>query len=136
MPKGTSQPDETWLKKELNELRSASFTMALVVFAAIGCLIGYFFLSESFLTGPFTRIAYARTPIGIEVDVETKVPARMRVEYGTSREYLNRMEMGKDFETEHSTNVVGLLPGKTHFFRVVLEDQRGQLHTSSFYTVK
>src|SRR3972149_7871338 len=94
--------DETWLRKELNELRGAAFFLSLVVFATIGCLIGYFLLSDSFLTGPFENIAYAESGANFEVTVETKIPTRARVEYGTSTDYLNRVGMGEDYQTSHA----------------------------------
>lgn len=131
----TETRDETWLRKELNELRGAAFAMSLVVFATIGCLLGYFLFSET-LVGPFKNIAYAQSGSTMEVKVETRVPTRARVEYGTAPEYLNKKEMDEKYQTDHEIMVSGVLPGKPHFFRVILEDQSGRFHTSAFYTVK
>ena len=125
---------ESWIKKELSTLRRATLVMVVVVFSAIGCVIGYFIFSDV-LSGPFENVAYAQNGSTMEVTVETKIPSRARLEYGTAPEYVNRVPMGEEYETKHKISLSGLLPDKAHFFRIVLEDQAGRLHTSGFYTV-
>lgn len=122
-----------WVQEEISRLRNGTLVLVVVVFATLGVLIGYYLFSDVF-GSPFKNITYAATN-GTELKItwETSFPAKTRVQYGTSSVYMNETGMSFAYETEHDVDLEGLLPGKTHLFRLIAEDSTGQKHISPFY---
>lgn len=141
MPKMTSiaqnlGDNNEWIKKDLRRLKNNTLLFFVVVLAVIGLIIGYYVSSDLFL-GPFKRVSYAMlSPSSVELALETRSPMRTRVEYGTSKDFVNQKRISPIYTTEHSVSIDGLLPGKPHMVRFVAEDQAGRVYFSDFYQVQ
>ena len=122
-----------WLQEEISRLRNGTVVLIVVTFATLGVLIGYYLFSDVF-SNPFKNVTYAAVDdTELRIVWETEFPAKTRVQYGTSSVYLNETIMGLAYDTEHSVDLEGLLPGKPHLFRLIAEDSSGQKHISPFY---
>ena len=127
--------EKNWIQKDLRRLRNNTLVLVVIAFSTLGVLFGYYLFSDAFRS-PFNNISYAYEGSEMKIEWETKFPARTRVEYGTSQIYLNETDLTDNFETEHEAEVIGLLPGKPHFFRLIAEDNTGEKHISTFYAVQ
>lgn len=128
--------DSSRIKKELMRLKSGTLFLVVVVFSILGVILGYYLFGMG-VNGMFSRIAYAYPGNDLmQIEINTRVPARTYVEYGTSTEILNQKSISRTFETHHYTDVKGLLPGATHVFRVVAEDNTGDIYKSDFVFVE
>lgn len=92
----------------------------------------------------FYYYASTRTPLknievvpngksSVIINVVSTVPVKTKIEYGTSTLYLTSTPEDVDYNVEHKDLVWGLLPDKTHYFRVVAQDQNGKQYASNFY---
>jgi hypothetical protein len=91
-------------------------------------------LFSGVFSNPFKNVTYAAgNSTELRIAWETEFPAKTRVQYGTSTIYLNETEISSSYGTDHDVDLEGLLPGKTHLFRLIAEDSSGQKHISPFY---
>ena len=126
---------KNWIQKDLRRLRNNTLVLVVITFSTLGVLLGYYLFSDTF-RGSFNNVSYAYEGSEMKVEWETKFPARTRIEHGTSQIYLNETDFTESFETTHATEVIGLLPGKPHFFRLIAEDNTGEKYISDFYTAQ
>ncbi|MBI2414859.1 hypothetical protein HYV31_03455 [candidate division WWE3 bacterium] len=125
-----------WISLEIVKLKTHTVSLFIFVFVVIGVLLGYYLVGGIF-SSPFTKITYAQTKnTEMQVNVETKFPARTAIEYGTSSAYVNSIPITNTFKKTHSGQVAGLLPGADHTFRIVAYDSAGRAYYSDFYEVK
>lgn len=124
---------DNWIQKELYKLKNETLILVVVVFSAFGLLLSYYVFNDV-LGLPFKNITYRKYDDNlIGIKWESKTPLKTKVEYGTSQIYLNDTDYHETFETSHSVQVKGLLPGKDHYIRLVAEDAQGQKYTTPFF---
>uniref|UniRef100_A0A7C4XMA5 Fibronectin type III domain-containing protein n=1 Tax=candidate division WWE3 bacterium TaxID=2053526 RepID=A0A7C4XMA5_UNCKA len=127
---------KNWAEEEIHKLRSRSVNLFIAIFTVIGVLIGYYLFGD-IMSSPFTRISYASTGESVlQIEVDTKFPARTKIEYGTDPVYVNIVSVNNSFEKNHKAELNGLLPDKEHAFRIVAQDTSGRFYYSKFITVQ
>jgi hypothetical protein len=125
-----------WVQDEISKLRNGTVVLVVVTFATLGVLIGYYLFSGAF-GNPFKNVTYAAVNgSSVQIAWETSFPARTRVEYGTSDIYLNETQLTPTFEVSHDVDLDGLLPDRSHLFRLVAEGDTGQKYISVFYKIE
>ena len=125
--------DTSWIPNELLNLRKKTSLLMAIILSILGILIGYYVVG---FNEPFSKVVYASVGNNIEIEWKTDIPTMAKVEYGTSPTFLNETQPTSMYKQDHGTLLLGLLPGKSHVFRLVAIDESGQTYTSRFYTVK
>lgn len=70
-----------------------------------------------------------------EIEWQTDVPCKCRVEWGKTKEYGNIKDLGGSFETYFKTNITGLDRTTKYHFRITAENLAEEVSHSSDYTV-
>ncbi len=120
--------------KRKSRVLIAAFISSIVVTVGL-CVIGFTYF---FTLSPFKAV-YAKTNNSgqaIRVAFKTTVPTKTRVEYGTSRLYLNTTEIADIWAEEHEWFIPNTLPNRTHYVRFVAYTEQGKEYTSGFYVVE
>ena len=99
---------------------------------------GLFLYSQIKFWTPFQEVNLTTTSLGqeINVDFKTKVPSKIKVEYGTSDMYLNETEPTEIFDMSHDVAISSVLPNKKHFVRLIAYTEEGKSYTSDFFTIE
>ena len=127
----------SWLQKELKNLRNKTVLLFFFGLLFSGSLFGYFVVSEVIyiVRDPVKNVSHAYAgESNLKVNVETKEPTMVKIEYGTTEDALNERPVSVKYDMEHSVLIKGLLPDKAHSYRVVLQDEEGNTHKSDFFT--
>ena len=95
-------------------------------------LVGTYYYKNIF---PFRSVKIENTPAqSVEVEINTIVEVKAKIEYGTSQLYLNETQETSEATKTQTIEISGLLPAKEHFLRVVATDSGGRHYTSKFYS--
>lgn len=60
----------------------------------------------------------------------TSEPSQVRIEYGTTENYGEVGTSGEEFSLDHAVNLTGLMPNTLYHYRVIAEDEAGNVATS------
>ncbi|HSX39273.1 MAG TPA: hypothetical protein VLI92_01645 [Candidatus Saccharimonadales bacterium] len=115
--------------KKLEIVLATVFSLLFLVLAA--ALAGYSYFK---FYSPVKLVSFSRPDSStVVVNITSATPVKTKVEYGTSDLYLNATDADEAFQTTQSHTIWGLLPGKTHFFRVIAKDSDGKTYFTKFY---
>ncbi len=94
-------------------------------------LLKYYYTTYIF---PFKTIEiHKKGDIESEVYIESLVPLKTKIEYGTSEEFLIGTNVSDEYSTQQSLTVSGLLPDKTHYYKVLGWDKNGIRYESKIF---
>lgn len=119
-------------KQDKKTLIAGIITTSCLVIA--GFLLLFVFAKR---LAPFEYVHAETNKLGqsISVALTTKRPVRTRVEYGTTKMYLNAVEGDATYKTEHNIVIPGVLP-KKHYLRVIAYTENGKEYKTDFYMVE
>jgi len=132
--KDTTQKHCCFFKNAKREVVLSAVLSAFFLTIAIAMLVYYYFSSWT----PFEYVHIKPSGMGqaLEIEVQTKVPTKVKVEYGTSDVYLNSTEITNSFSKEHNIPIASILPERKHYVRVTAVTEKGKEYQSHFYTVE
>jgi len=114
-------------------------TAALSAFGLTVVILSGIYIYTQLWT-PFKRIEIEKTLRGTEiiVKVESKMPIKTSVEYGTSQGCLLKATSrnSDELKKENNIKISYVLPEKNHFVRVVAITQDGKEFKSQFFDIR
>lgn len=121
-----------------HELQNQAATLSTIVvaFVIVG-IVGWILLTNAYFnkTSPITKINYKVLGNNLmRIEWESDIPVKTKVEYGTSPLYTNKTNVSNDYSVLGSNLIVGLLPDKQHFFRIIAQDINGNVYTTKYYS--
>lgn len=123
-------PDSLSLEKPKKELIISLIASLLFLSAGI-FILGYYYYQNLF---PFSRVDIKQvTDSQAAVYIESRIPVKTAVQYGTSDFYFNETQPTQNYTKTKLETLEGLLPSRSHYFRILAWDENGKQYYSKFY---
>lgn len=124
------KPESITLEKPKKELIVSLIASLLFLSAGI-FILGYYYYQNLF---PFSKIDIKQVNENqAAVYIASRIPLKTSVQYGTSDYYFNETPLTSNFTKTKVETLEGLLPSRSHYFRILAWDENGKQYYSKFY---